>query len=63
MPLEKKASILALDNASEQAMEILQASAHKVAMEQINAPNFEQFMNHTAKRPAFYYGPKKTEEA
>ena len=62
MPLEKKASILALDNASDQAMEILQASAHKVAMEQINAPNFHYFLNHTAKRPTLYQGPKKTKE-
>lgn len=62
-PVEKKSSILELDNASDQAMEILQASAHKVAMEQINAPNFHHFLNHTAKRPAFYYGPKTTEEA
>lgn len=62
MPGEKKSSILTLDNASEQAIEILCASAHKVAMEQINAPNFKYFINHTAKRPTFYNGPKKTKE-
>ena len=61
-PGEKKSNILALDNASDQAMEILRASAHKVAMEQVNAPNFHQFLNHTAKRPTFYQGPQKTKE-
>ncbi|MFC3203506.1 CBASS cGAMP-activated phospholipase [Alteromonas oceani] len=62
VPGEKKSSILTLDNASDQAIEILRASAHKVAMEQVNAPNFKYFINHTAKRPTFYHGPKKTKE-
>tara|TARA_X000001388_G_scaffold77616_1_gene79539 strand:+ start:3409 stop:4440 length:1032 start_codon:yes stop_codon:yes gene_type:complete len=62
-PGEKKSSILALDNASDQAIEILCASAEKVAREQINAPNFKDFMNYTANTPSFYAGPKKNKES
>lgn len=61
-PGEKKSNVLALDNASDQAVEILITSASKVAREQINDPKFKHFMEHNAVAPTFHYGPMKNSE-
>jgi predicted acylesterase/phospholipase RssA len=61
-PGEKKSNVLALDNASDQAMEILTASADKVAREQINNPKFKRFMEHIADAPKFHFGTMKNSE-
>jgi len=58
-PGEKKSNVLALDNASDEAIDILRASADLVARENINADNFDSFIKHIAPAPIFLHGPNR----